>query len=113
MSIKYPENKDIKVEWTIIHKFVIMITSLIIIGFLIFESMTKHISLTKYLTITGLYIDIIGVVIASLKTPYYGLFYDGGKIEVERQKIEKKSFQKGMLLISIGMILQVISTLLQ
>ncbi len=113
MNDKYPKVEDIKVEWTLIQKLIILIITLIIIGFLIYESRTKCISLTKYLSVGGLYIDIIGVVIASLKTPYYGSFYDGGQIEIERAKVEKKYFQRGMSLIALGMILQTISTLLQ
>ena len=113
MNDKYPKIEDIKVEWTIIHKSILLIITLIIVGFIIFESRTKCISLTKYLSVAGLYIDIIGVVIASLKTPYYGSFFDGGKIELERQKVEKIYFQRGMLLITVGMILQAVSALLQ
>lgn len=113
MNEGYPKIDDIKVELTAIHKLIILIITLIIIGFLIFESWTKNISLTKYLSVGGLYIDIIGVVIASLKTPYYGSFFDGGQIEIERQKIEHTYFRKGMYLIALGMILQAIGTLLQ
>lgn len=51
--------------------------------------------------------------LASLKTPFYGSFYDAGQIERKRQEVEKKYFQIGMYLIGLGMILQTISALLQ
>jgi hypothetical protein len=111
MTEKYPDN--IKVEWTFIHRAITVGITLLVISYIVYESRIKPINVTKYLSLLGLYIDIIGVVIASLKTPYYGAFYDGGKIEINRQKVEKKYFQIGMLLIAIGMILQTCGVMLQ
>ena len=109
---KYPEEKDIKVEWTLVHTLIIVVVTLIVTGFLIYDYTIKNISWQKYLTILGLYVDIVGVLVASLKTPFYGIFHDGGEIEIKRQQHEKKFFLFGMLLIAIGMIFQVIGTLL-
>ncbi|NJK94002.1 MAG: hypothetical protein HC905_02905 [Bacteroidales bacterium] len=113
MENNYPTQNEIKIEWKKIHSTILILVTVIVIGYLTYEIMYKTVSLTKYLTVAGLYIDIIGVIIASLKTPYYGSFMDGGKIEILRQKVENKSFKKGMYLIAIGMVFQMTGTLLQ
>lgn len=111
---EYPQANEIKVKWTLLHTLIIVAVSSFVIGISIYEYCCyKYSSFSKLITIFGLYIDIIGVVIASLKTPFYGIFYDGGKIEVTRQQYEKKYFQRGMFLIALGMIVQVIGTFLK
>lgn len=69
-------------------------------------------SKTKLFSVLGLYVDMWGVAIASLKTPYYGLFLDGGAIEVKRQNAERKVFQLGMFLVGIGLVFQALGVLL-
>ena len=66
----------------------------------------------KFLTIVGLNINIVGVVFASLKTPFYGFFHDSGEIETIRANVEKKYFKSGMWLIVLGSFSQAIGTLL-
>lgn len=111
MTGKYPNFKDIKVQWTKLHTLIVMVITFSVILFLINQAKSKPITLTQYINVSGLYLDFWGVIIASLKTPYYGAFYDAGKIEIKRQKVESKYFYIGMILIFIGMLLQVFSTL--
>lgn len=111
MTNKYPDFKDIKVQWTKFHTLIAIVVTFSVIMFLINQAKSKPITLTQYIHVSGLYLDFWGVMIASLKTPYYGAFLDAGKIEIERQKVESKYFYIGMILIFIGMILQVFSTL--
>lgn len=110
---KYPQDHEIKVVWT---KFII---SLLLIStaslwsvFFYLNPVLCEIKISKFLSITGLYIDILGVAIASLKTPYYGSFNDGGAIEVKRARAEEKYFKTGMLLIGIGFFLQALGSIL-
>ncbi|WP_269685484.1 hypothetical protein [Flavobacterium lacustre] len=111
MTGEYPNFKDIKVHWTKFHTLIVMVITFSVILFLINQAKSKPITLTQYLNVAGLYLDFWGVIIASLKTPYYGAFFDAGKIEIERQKVESKYLNIGMILIFIGMLLQVLSTL--
>lgn len=110
MALEYP--KKIETEWK--YALVIgLVITLFITGIILSVFPTLNLSITKLLTVLGLYIDIIGVLIASLKTKFYGIFFDGGDIHIKRAKIENNYFQYGMFLIAIGMFLQTASTLLQ
>jgi hypothetical protein len=111
MINKYPDFEDIKVQWTKLHTLIVVVITISVVLFLINQAKLKPITLTQYINVSGLYTDFWGVIIASLKTPYYGIFHDGGKIEIERQKVESKYFYIGMILVFIGMLLQVFSTL--
>lgn len=113
MDGKLPNKEQIKVEWTAIHTIILIGSTLFVAGSFVYELKTKNVLWTKYLTVFGLYIDIVGVLIASLKTPFYGIFFDGGQIEKDRQEVERKFFKVGMFLIAFGMILQTIGTLFQ
>lgn len=79
--------------------------------FFFLSDLTNHFA-NKLLSVVGLNVDIIGVVIASLKTPFYGFFHDGGKIEIHRANVERRYFQFGMWLIAAGFFLQALGTLL-
>ena len=57
------------------------LSSFITIGGIVFLNYNPLLSFAKFFSIIGLYIDIIGVLIASLKTPYLGAFLDGGELE--------------------------------
>jgi hypothetical protein len=109
---RYPKDDEIKIEWTVVHKAIIAISILVIWPLFIYTVDLNDNFIKKCLSTAGLNIDIIGVVVASLKTPYYGLFCDGGKIEFNRAKIEKKYFQSGMWLIALGSLFQAIGTLI-
>lgn len=109
---RYPKDDEIKVEWKRLH-IAIIVLSIIVIWPLFFcvTDRTQNLP-NKLLTVSGLNIDIIGVVVASLKTPFYGQFFDGGKIENTRANVEKNYFQVGMWLIGVGFFLQALGTLL-
>ncbi|WP_041466169.1 hypothetical protein [Chlorobaculum parvum] len=108
----YPKDEEVKVEWTVIHKAIIVLSVIVIWPLFFYTTDINNDIMKKLLAVSGLNIDIIGVVVASLKTPYYGLFCDGGKVEVTRAKVEKKYFQFGMWLIALGSLFQAIGTLL-
>ncbi len=108
---RYPTDNEINVDWTKAHKISLILASALIFG--LFICYYDRISEAKILSVIGLYVDIVGVVVASLKTPYYGAFYDGGQIEIKRQNVERKYFQIGMFLVGLGMILQAIGTIVQ
>ena len=108
----YPNDDDIKVEWTIIQKIMIVVPFFGIWALFYYLTDFKSPYVPKLLTILGLSIDIIGVTIASLKTPFYGSFHDGGEIEVKRADVERKYFQSGMLLIAVGLLFQTLGSLI-
>lgn len=110
MKNQYPDDDEIKVEWTKIHTIIIVTVTAIVLCFL--AACSGTITKTKLLSTAGLYIDIVGVVITTLKTPFYGIFHDGGQIEFKRQRVEHKYFRAGMYLIVVGMVLQLAGTLL-
>lgn len=108
----YPKDNEIKVEWRYIHIAILVLSVLIIWPlFYYITDFTQNFK-NKLLSVLGLNIDIIGVVIASLKTPFYGLFFDGGDIKHKRANVEKKYFKFGMLLIALGFFLQALGILL-
>jgi len=108
---RYPQDDEVKVEWKALH-IAIIVLSMVVIWPLFFCATDLSKSLPqKFLSIAGLNVDIIGVVVASLKTPFYGNFHDGGKIEVSRANVERKYFQFGMWLIALGFFLQALGTL--
>lgn len=109
---KYPKEDEIKVEWTVVHKGIIILSVLVIWPLFIYTADMNDNFIKKLLSVAGLNVDIIGVVIASLKTPYYGLFMEGGKIEFNRAKVEKRYFQLGMWFIALGSLFQALGTLL-
>ena len=109
---KYPERSEIKVEWTLLH-IAVLIVSLVIIPFAFVKFVNFHQPfLPKFLSVLGLLVDIVGVTIATLKTPYYGSFHDGGQIEIWRREEEDKYFKVGMFLIAIGAFFQAFGNIL-
>ena len=109
---KCPKDSEIKVEWTMLHKIMVVVPfSVIWVLFYCFTDF-KSPYVSKLLTVLGLSIDLFGVTIASLKTPHYGLFHDGGAIEVKRANVERKYFQIGMLLIAVGLLFQTLGSLI-
>ncbi len=111
--MKYPSDEEIKIEWNKFHFLILFISSSVTIGGLVYLNYNQLLSFAKFFSIIGLFIDIIGVLIASLKTPYLGAFFDAGELESKRANEEKKWFVKGMYLIAIGMILQVFGFIIQ
>lgn len=108
----YPQDDEVQVEWKILHIAIIALSVLVIWPlFYYVTDLTKDLP-NKLLSAIGLNVDIIGVVVASLKTPFYGIFRDGGKIEITRANVERKYFQFGMWLIAVGFLLQALGTLL-
>lgn len=109
---RYPQENEIKVEWTWLHVAIVLLSVLVIWPvFFCVSDLTKNFT-NKILSTLGLNIDIIGVVVASLKTQFYGTFHDGGKIETYRANAERKYFQLGMWLVAAGFFLQALGTLL-
>lgn len=110
-GLHYPQDDEIKVEWKPLHIAIIVLSLLVIWPlFCCATDLTENIT-KKLLSVAGLNIDIIGVVVASLKTPFYGVFHDSGQIEVIRANVEKKFFQVGMGLIALGFFSQALGTI--
>lgn len=110
--IHYPQDHEIRVVWGKLRISLIVCATLVIWpSFLYFNPLCST-SIAKILVVLGLYVDIVGIVIASLKTPYYGSFADGGEIEVRRGKVEHKYFQAGMLLVGLGFLLQAFGSII-
>ena len=113
-KIVYPKNNDIKPKCTTFQKSFIIIITIMIFGAFFLIKVIKNewnIEYKQLLLITGLYLNIIGVIIASVRTPYFGSFYDGGEIEFKRQKANRKIFQKGMCIIGIGFLFQIFASM--
>lgn len=109
---RYPQDHEIRVVWGKLRISLIVCATVIIWPAFLYFNPICLLSASKLLVVIGLYVDIIGVVIASLKTPYYGLFADGGEIEVKRGNVERKYFPAGMLLVGIGFLLQAFGSLM-
>ena len=108
MERKYPKDSEIKVKWTAIHIGIIISGTIIIIGFLLHELKLNSLFTLKVISAIGLYFNVLGVVVSSLKTPFYGSFFDGGELEVKRLKAERKYFISGLLIITFGVILSIV-----
>lgn len=108
---KYPQDHEIKVIWT---KFIVSLLLISTVSlwsvFFYLNPVLCEIKTSKLLSVIGLYIDVLGVAIASLETPYYGSFHDGGAIEKRRAKVEEKYFRIGMLLIGVGFFFQALGS---
>lgn len=107
-ELKYPTDDQIQVEWNHFHTIVICISTFCTVGGVAHLISGETYTHSKLFSIIGLYIDIFGVLIASLKTPHFGSFLDAGELEKKREEEEKKWFVRGMYTIAIGMTLQVI-----
>lgn len=108
----YPQPSEIKVEWTTVHIGIVVVSVILIWPLYFLAGGFTGGFEYKFLSLAGLNIDILGVVMASLKTPFYGNFYDGGALEVARQNKERKYFQVGMWLVAAGFLLQALGTAL-
>ncbi len=108
----YPKSSEVKVEWTPLYIAIVVLSVLVIWSIFFFTTDIAQFPVNKFLSVAGLNLDIIGVVVTSLKTPFYGQFHDGGEIEITRANVEKKYFQRGMLLIALGFFLQAFGSLL-
>lgn len=108
---KYPEDHQIKIKWTKLHIGILVISTVSFLSFFCFDLMDSF-KFNKFFSVFGLYLDIIGVTMVSLRTPYFGTFYDGGKIEYNRAKAEEKYFQIGMFLIGLGFFLQALGAII-
>lgn len=107
----YPKEHEIRVVWGKLHITLIVFTTLLVWPSFFYFNPISAFKLSKLLSVLGLFIDVIGVVIASLETPYYGSFHDGGAIEHKRAAVESAYFRVGMLLIGLGFLLQALGTL--
>lgn len=109
---QYPKDDEIRVVLGKLRILLLACSTVLIWPAFFHFNPVDSLNLTELLSALGLYIDIIGVVVASLKTPYYGSFHDGGAIEIKRAKIEANYFKVGMLLIGLGFLLQAFGSFL-
>lgn len=109
----YPEDRKIKGTPRCYQIIAAFLTTIIIwplffikLGF----PFSDHI--VPFLTVLGLYIDILGVIIASIEAPYFGLFLDGGDIERKKAILKEKYLKIGLTFIGIGFLFQGIAAIL-
>jgi hypothetical protein len=105
MSSFYPNDNEVKVQWTSFQKLVLILLTISLIVFLSFHWKAETITKILLLNSFGIYLNILGSVMSTLKTPFYGLFYDGGRLERVRQEVEAKYFKFGIMSMSIGAML--------
>lgn len=108
---RYPKDDEVKVKWQPVQIGVVMLSILIWPLFIVTYDICGNF-IKKLISVLGLHIDLIGAVVASLKTPHFGDFYDGGRLESTRAKVEQKYFQMGMSLVAAGFLLQAIASIL-
>jgi hypothetical protein len=110
---KYPERHEVRVKWEWYNYSILGISTILLWGAFVILVDFQGPFVAKLISVSGLYIDIVGITLATLKTPYYGSFYDGGDVERWRLDEEKKWFIWGMFIIACGTLLQVLGTILQ
>lgn len=113
MSVpKYPKDNEIKVEWKWYHSLLLAVCTLSTLGLYCFSLRNNPFTFSKLFSTAGLYIDFVGVLFASLKTPSYGLFIDSGKLDKKRAEVENIWFRRGMFVIATGILLQITGSLI-
>lgn len=109
---EYPEDHEIRVKWSWFQiAIVVGATAILWLAFWLLIA-PEHERVKTILTLSGLNIDIVGVVWASLTPPYFGTFLDGGLVEYKRQKAQEGAFRFGMSLVALGFLLQGLATIL-
>lgn len=109
--MSYPTDKEITVKWTKTHIVLLVLSTILVWGTYLLWAPSSGAHPLVVVTVLGLYLDIFGVVIASLKTPFYGHFLDGGQIEVKRLDVERRYFQVGMFMVGVGFFLQAVGAM--
>ncbi len=109
----YPEDHKIKGTGSRYQIIAVVLTTIIIwplffikLGF----PFCDHI--VPFFTVLGLYIDILGVIIASIEAPYFGSFADGGDVERKRAVVKEGYLKIGLTFIGIGFLFQSIAAIL-
>ena len=89
----YPNDNQIKAVPPRVFGFISIIATVMIwVLFLNYNRVwiQNSFPLSKFLSVLGLNFDLLGVLIASSKTKYFGNFADGGDVERKRQEKENK-----------------------
>lgn len=102
MHNKYPEDEEVKVQWTTFHKLTLIVLTISLMVFLGCLWKNNSLSETLLFNAFGIYLSAFGSIFLTLKTPFYGTFYDGGRIEQRRQQVEAKYFRLGVFILLIG-----------
>lgn len=109
----YPEDHKIKGMWSRYHILAIVLTTIIIWPMFFMKlGLPFFCHIIPSFTVLGLYIDIIGVIIASIEAPYFGSFADSGDVERKRTVVKEKYLKIGLTLIGIGFFFQGIAAIL-
>ena len=110
----YPKDKEIKGKWSRYQILsVVLSTSIIWPFFLIERGLPSCNNIIPFISVLGLYVDIIGVIIASIDAPYFGPFPDAGEVEKKRIKLKEKYLKIGLSFIGIGFLLQGIAAIIR
>ncbi len=103
----YPKDDEIKGKWSKYQICALVLATLIIWPlFFIKHGFPSCSNTIPLVTVLGLYFDILGVIIASIEAPYFGLFGNGGDVETKRVRVKEKYLKIGLTFIGIGFLLQ-------
>ena len=112
-KIMYPKDDEIKGKWKGYHTIAAAFSTLIIWPlFFIKLGFPSCNNIVPFITVLGLYLDILGVIFASIEAPYFGLFGDGGDIERKRTRVKEKYLKIGLTLMGIGFLFQGIAAII-
>lgn len=109
-KISYPKN--LRVQWTRTHLGMIGLAFLIWPVYFYFNPSYCVDCWPKFLAVAGLFLNAVGATVATLRPPFYGLFFDGGKLQRDGEALAGKYFKFGMLIVAIGFVLQAIKEIL-
>lgn len=109
-KVEYPEKP--RIQWTRTHFGMIFLAFLIWPAYWYFNLSYCETCWPKFLSVAGLFLNTIGATVATLKPPFYGIFADGGKLQRDCEVLAGKYFKYGMVIVSVGFILQALKEIL-
>jgi hypothetical protein len=103
----YPKDDQIRGKWSRYQIIAVALSTLIIWSlFFIRLGFPSCNNIVPFITVVGLYVDILGVIIASIEAPYSGEYLDGGDIERKRTKVKETYLRIGLTFIGIVFLFQ-------
>lgn len=109
----YPKDDEIKGKWSKYQIIAVALATIVLwpLFFIRLGFPSWH-NIVPFVTVFGLYLDILGVIIASIEAPYFGLFADGGDVEIKRTRIKEKYLKICLMFIGIGFLFQGVAAII-